>query len=108
MAIEDLPCVIVELSEAKEWPQLHSFVRAKRIPDVRRPVALQPSRQVAEQEARRLAERHPGRRFVVFEPVLVGMTVEVPSHVNLRGEVKLSRRVATVMPIDDGTLEIPF
>ncbi len=108
MIAYDVPHLILEISEAEEWPQLHSFVRAKRIPEVRRPVALQPSRKIAEAEALRLAERHPGKRFAVFAPVLVGMTVEVPTHVNFRGEIKLSRRQAAVVGVDDGEAEIPF
>lgn len=106
--MDDLPHLILEISEAEQWPSLFPYVRAKRIPDVRRPVALQPSRAVAEQEAKRLAERHPGKRFAVFAPVLVGMTVEVPTHVNFRGEIKLSRRQAAVVGVDDGEAEIPF
>lgn len=106
--MDDLPHLILEISEAEQWPSLFPYVRAKRIPDVRRPVALQPSRAVAEQEAKRLAERHPGKRFAVFAPVLVGMTVEVPTHVNFRGEIKLSRRQAVVVGVDDGEAEIPF
>lgn len=106
--MDDLPHLILEVSSAEEWPQLFPYMRAKRIPEVRRPVALQPSRAVAEQEAKRLAERHPGKRFAVFAPVVVGMTITVPTHVNLRGEVKLSRTQAAIVGVDDGEAEIPF
>lgn len=105
---DDLPHLILEVSSADEWPQMHDFCKAKRIPEVRRPVALQPSRKIAEAEAERLARRHPDKRFVVFAPVVVGMTVTIPTHVNFRGEVKHSERRAAIVGIDDGEAWIPF
>lgn len=105
---DDLPCLILEVSDAESWPPLHEHVSAKRIPQERRPVALQPDLRTAEQEALRLARRAPHRRFVIFEPVLVGATVTIPTHVNIRGEVKHSEQRATVMPIDDGSMDIRF
>ncbi len=64
------PCLILEWSEAYAWPNLIGTV--KRIPEPRKPAMLQPDRDTAEAEAKRLAAAHPGRKFAVFEACVVG------------------------------------
>lgn len=59
MSTDDTPCLIVECSDAHEWPGLWSaevMQRLKnnepqRIPPARRPAVLQPDRKTAEAEA---------------------------------------------------------
>lgn len=106
------PCLILEWSEVEEWAGLHGLAHnalqpgPRSIPQHRRPAVLQPNRAIAEAEAERLAAAHPGSRFAVFEATHVAMTVDVPSHVNVKGEVWMSRRVPTLVEIDDS--EVPF
>lgn len=109
------PCMIVEVSDANDWgaafPPDRGAVqvfglRPVAIPNERRPSVLQPNRQVAEEEAKRLAERHPGRRFMVFEARSAGVAVDVPSHTTVSGKVFLSRKMAVVVDLDDD--EVPF
>lgn len=112
---DDKPCLIVECSEAHEWPGLRSsevMQRLKnnepqRIPQKRRPAVLQPDRATAETEAKRLAQAHPGKRFVIFEAAAAAQTVEVPTHTTVSGQAWGARRVAVLLDIgeDDG---IPF
>ena len=79
------PCLILELSDAGDWPSLYSHLGQRlgldplRIPEGRKPAMLQPNRAIAEAEAKRLAAIHPGKRFAVFEAHVVATTVEVPS-----------------------------
>ena len=53
---------------AGAWPGLfgHAGEVAGRIPPEKRPTVVQASREVAERELLRLAERHPQGRFVLF------------------------------------------
>lgn len=109
----DLPCLIVDCTEADQWPchlgQVSGLVPTpRRIPPGKAPTVLQPSREVAEGEAKRLAREHLGRRFVVFQAVAVGTRVQIPTHVNLRGEVLASRREPAVLPLGEAPDEIPF
>jgi hypothetical protein len=67
---------------------------------------LQPDRETAEAEAKRLALEHPSKRFAVFEAAVVGLAVDVPSHVTVSGAVWLTRKVAALVEIDDS--EVPF
>lgn len=98
-------CVIIEMEGAHDWPEAFAFTI---IPADKRPTALQPNRSAAEQEAKRLAERNPGRRFVVLEAVAVGMQISVPTHVNIEGVTLISGRVPAVMSLGDADDEIPF
>ena len=105
------PCLILEWSDAwSEWPGLFSGQVQKaeplRIPVERRPAILQPDRETAEAEAKRLAAQHPGKHFAVFGAQVVGITVDVPSHITVSGKVWQTHRVPAVLAIDDS--EIPF
>lgn len=104
----DQPCLIVECSEADQWPGLHMAdlsTGPRRIPAERRPVALHPDRHTAEREAKRLAEARPGCRFVIFEAVAVGFSHKVPTHITLAGKVFGERLMPIVADLGDG---VPF
>lgn len=97
--------LLLETSEAEQWaPHYGSRV----IPPERRPTVAQPSREVAEREALRLAERHPGRRFVVFEAVCAGITTKVPTHITIKGDVVASRTTAAIVDVGDPDDDLPF
>lgn len=106
------PCLILEWSEASGWPSMFGEIgvllasKPLRIPQERRPAVVQPDRETAEREAKRLAQCHPGKRFAIFEAHVEGRTVEVASHINLKGEVWMTRKVPALLEIDDS--EIPF
>lgn len=108
------PCLILEWSEADQWPGLFgavsSVLAAKplRVPDARRPAVLQPNREIAEREAKRLAERHPGRHFAVFEAQMVATTVEIPTHTTVGGKVWASRKVPALLTVEDDDVALPF
>ena len=97
--------LILETSEADNWSPHHG---SRFIPVERRPTVAQPSREVAEQEALRLARRHPGKRFLVLEAVCAGITIAVPTHITGRGEVVASRIQATLVDVRDAEDEVPF
>ena len=105
------PCLIVDITEADQWPNIWCPDRSTlgtqpvRMPAKCQPTVLQPNEQTAIEEARRRANAHPGRRFAIFEAKLVGMTVEVPSHVTVGGEVFQRTKVARIVELGDG---IPF
>lgn len=100
--------LILEMSEAERWgAPWNDAGQIREIPLNRRPRMLQPDRETAEREAKRLAERHPGCRFVVFAPVAAGITATVPTHINISGKVLMERRVATVVTLDAPD-DIPF
>lgn len=103
--------LVLEISAIDEWPSFgtygtHPDGYPRRIPEARRPTVLQPSHATAIEEAKRLAAAHPGKRFAVFRASELAMTVDVPSHITVGGEVWLSRKVATVVQIDNEM--IPF
>jgi hypothetical protein len=106
------PCLIVEWSAATDWPTLTGMQVARidgsplRIPVDARPTVMQPSRTIAEQEAKRLAAVHPDKRFAIFEAQAVATGVDVPTHVTVGGHVWASRKVPVLLEIDDS--EIPF
>jgi len=106
------PCLILEWSEADQWPALLGRVPAAlgvtplHIPPARRPAVIQPDEKTALAEARRLALAHPDKRFAVFEAKVVGMAVSVPSHITVGGEVFQHSTVARIVEIDDSG--IPF
>ena len=110
----DTPCLILDVTEADQWPgrlgetALSVVDKPRRIPAGKSPAVLQPSREVAESEAKRLAREHLGRRFMVFEAVAIGTRIEIPTHVNLRGEVLARRLEPTVLLIGDAPDEAPF
>lgn len=103
--------LVVEISELENWTPLvqrRGFVapRPRHVPENRRPTVLQPDYETAISEAKRLAQMHPGKRFAIFRATELAMTVDVPSHITVGGQVWLSRKVATVLEIDDSM--IPF
>ena len=106
--MDDTPHLILEVSESADWPTLHPNTRAQRIPDARRPVALQPTRETAENEALRLARQHPDKRFAVFAPVLLATTVAVPTHVTLSGKIVAHSRLPKLLQVDDPNTDVPF
>lgn len=69
---------------------------------------LHPSREVAEQEALRLAGAHPERMFAVLEVVTATRAVKVPAHVTLGGQVFAERSLTRLMQVSDGRDDIPF
>lgn len=104
---DDIPCVIVEMSDLVGWPGFaHLPSSIRQIPAHRRPAVLQPNRATAEREATRLARMHPAGRFVIFEAVAVGQRVEIPTHTNLRGDVLIRRSEPAVLELDH--TDIPF
>ncbi|CAM3352290.1 hypothetical protein [Paracidovorax anthurii] len=99
------PCLILEVSDHDQW---EPFRGCQRLPPDRRPTVLHPSREVAEEEALRLARTHPGRMFAVMEVVTAARTVAVPTHVTLGGLVFADRQLPRLMQVGDGADEIPF
>lgn len=107
------PCLIVDCTEAHEWPDIggrpgpHLHDKPQRMPADKRPTMLQPDRATAEAEAQRLARAHPSRRFVIFEAAAAAVTVKVPTHTTVSGQPWGERTVAVLLDIgeDDG---IPF
>lgn len=92
-----MSCLILDVTDRDAWQQIHAIGEGpQRIPEFRRPTVLQADRATAEKEVQRLAQEHPGRRFVVFQAVAVGTTVEVPTHVTLGGKVVASRHQPTL------------
>lgn len=101
---ENLPCLILDVTDCENWPKHHaggSFIPAGRAPSV-----LQTTRDVAEQEALRLAGRHPGHSFVVLEARVVATAVKVPTHVTVGGTVFAARQMPMLMDVIH-TAEIP-
>lgn len=102
--------LILEMSDHQAWGNPEHLIGSTApsiIPPSTRPTMLQMDRETAEREAKRLASMHPGRLFVVFAPVCAGITVDVPTHVNINGKVMTTRKVAAIAEIPDPN-EIPF
>jgi len=108
---DDTPCLIVDCTDAHEWPgrlgQSNAYAHSlpQRMPEPKRPAILQPSRRVADAEALRLAAAHPDRRFVIFEAAAAAITTVVPTHTTINGTPWGERRVAVLLDI--GT-DVPF
>ena len=99
------PCVVIDVTEHSAWAP---FKGCHRIPDDCRPTVLHPSREVAEQEALRLATAHPDRMFAIFEVTGATRTVKVPTHVTLGGRVFAERNLPRLMHVGDGRDDVPF
>lgn len=87
-------CVILHVTDAHEWDTGVLFGPLKKIPERERSAVLQPSRQVAEIEAARLA-RKTGGVFAVLEVVGVVRMEAKPSHVTVGGEVAATSQAPT-------------
>lgn len=97
------PCMILEASDADQWAPFHG---CRRIEAGNRPTVLHPSREIAEAEALRLAQAHPGRLFVVFEAATAGRSLKVPTHITLGGTVVAERWMPGLVQI--GEDDVPF
>jgi hypothetical protein len=100
--------LILEASELDQWRKHHSG--GLLVPEARRPVVLQPSREAAESEALRLAQRLPHGMFVLFAPVALAKRLPEVTHVNIRGEPLQQRNVVRLVKIGgtDQDWDIPF
>ena len=99
------PCMVLDVAEHTDWAP---FLGCRRIPEDCRPTVLHPSREVAEQEALRLASAHPERLFAILEVVSATRTVKVPTHITLGGQVFAERNLARLMQVGDGPDDVPF
>lgn len=99
------PCVVIDVLDHGHWAP---FLGCRRVPEDCRPTVLHPSREVAEQEALRLATAHPERMFAIFEVVSATRTVKVPTHITLGGRVFAERNLARLMQVGDGRDDVPF
>lgn len=97
--------MVLDVTEHDQWAP---FRGCHRIPEDCRPTVLHPSREVAEQEAPRLASAHPERIFAILEVVTATRTVKVPTHVTLGGQVFAERNLARLMQVGDGRDDVPF
>ncbi len=97
------PCLILDVTDIEQWTGHHGG--GHKLPMGGLCTVLQPSREVAEREALRLANRFPERRFAIFEATQLAASVQVPSHVTLGGHVFQHRRVAHLVSLGDG---VPF
>jgi hypothetical protein len=92
-------CVIIDVTGGHEWPEFwHGGIR---VPEYKRPTVLRLDRPSAEVEAMRLAKANPGRQFAIFEAVSMGITIKVPTHVNIAGKVLVEGATASVVSIGD-------
>lgn len=100
MTVPDMSaCVIVSIGGHSDWPEnWHGGVS---IPDATRPTVMHLDRAAAEKEAMRLATLFPAGRFLIFEAVSVGMSIRVPTHVNLAGTVLIENSHPAVLQIGD-------
>lgn len=108
------PCLILEWTDAAGWnnhwtgePVASLHRQPVVIPPVRRPTVLQPDRETAEGEAKRLAKAHPDKLFAVFEAAAVAKIVSVPSHITVAGQVFAQRTSAVLLDLDNEA-QIPF
>lgn len=97
------PCLVLEVSESDQWPP---FLGCRRIPDGDHPTVLHPSREAAEAVALHLNRAHPDRSFAVFEAVTAALSVKVPSHITLGGQIVSEHRMPALVQI--GEDDVPF
>lgn len=101
-----MPCLVVEVSDFDEWPSHHSG--GARVPGRCMPTVLHLSREVAEQEAKRLAAKMPGRVFLILEAQLLATTVKVATHITLGGKVIAESQRAALVDLADDPDALPF
>lgn len=99
------PCLVLDLTEMDQWTTLRGCLH---IPELRRPTVLHPSREVAEEEALRLAAAFPGRLFTVFEVVAAARTIKAPTHITLGGKVLAERDLPRLMQVSAEQEDVPF
>lgn len=110
------PCLIVECSDVEVWPSLFTGEPPRfgttgpvRIPQGRQPAILQPSLEVAEEEAKRLAStKGAGKVFVIFQAVAAARMVTVHSHTTLGGKLTGEQLVPRVLDLGEFDDSIPF
>lgn len=95
--------MILDISDSHNWPS--RFADCAVIDPASRPTLLHTTNTSAETEALRLQRYHPGKRFAVFKATAVTVTVQAPTHVNLKGEVLQTTREARLADIAE---ELPF
>ena len=98
------PCMVLDVTDHDQWAP---FRGCHRIPEDCRPTVLHPSKEVAEQEALRLASAHPERMFAILEVVTATRTVKVPTHVTLGGQVFADRNPARLMQVGGWAGRLP-
>lgn len=97
------PCMILDIAGADDWQPFHG---CRLIEGGNNPTVLHPSREVAEEEALRLAARYPDRRFAIFELVAAATTSKIPTHFTLGGKVLGERAFAQMVEISED--DVPF
>lgn len=101
-----VPCVVVDVTDFDTMtaaPVGGGVQLGKKSPTV-----LQPSRDVAEREALRLAARNPGRHFLVLEACIVARAVKVPTHITLGGKVVAESLRPSLIALADDPNALPF
>lgn len=96
-------CVIIAIDRPALWRPAPGG--GKHIPANKVCTVLQPSREVAEQEALRLAREHPEASFVVLEAVTIARHQRVPTHISLAGKVMVDAPGSVLAAVTD---EVPF
>ena len=94
--------VIINVADRTNWADRPSM--SERIPPEQRPTVIQFSRTQAEEEAPP-AEALPERTLCCSEATHITKMVEIPSHVNLRGDPFLFDNVAVLAKVSD---DVPF
>ncbi len=97
------PCMILDITAEMYW---QPFKSCRRIDQQHLATVLHPSREVAEEEALRLTNAHPGRRYAVFEVVSAVHTVKVPTQVSWQGKVQAEQSLVQLVKIEDD--DVPF
>lgn len=98
-------CVVIAVDRPDQWRP--AMGGGKHIPSGKVCTVLQPSRQVAEKEALRLARENPGASFVVLEAVSIAKHQRIPTHISLGGRVLRDEPSSALAAIADDE-QIPF
>lgn len=106
MVMKSIPCLILDVTDAMDQAPGRP-TGCELIPSEKRPTVLQPDRETADREVVRLARMNPGRRFAVFEACAMGITIDVPTHISITGEVILTGKQAVLVRVDEDD-GVPF